>query len=68
MIESRSRMAWLPHLVLSLGVVVFAFPIYMAFVGSTHDAGTIGRGSLPLTPGWLARENYAQSWRTRENA
>ena len=38
MIESRSRMAWLPHLVLSLGVVVFAFPIYMSFVGSTPIA------------------------------
>jgi sn-glycerol 3-phosphate transport system permease protein len=34
----------------------------MALIGSTHDAGTIGRGSLPLTPGGLATENYAQAW------
>ena len=62
MIEARSRTAWLPHLVLALGVAVFVFPIYMALIGSTHDAGTIGRGSLPLTPGGLATENYAQAW------
>ena len=62
MIEAGSRTAWLPHLVLVLGVIVFAFPIYMALVGSTHDAGTIGRGSLPLLPGGLAAENYAHAW------
>ena len=62
MIESRSRTAWLPHLVLALGVAVFVFPIYMALIGSTHDAGIIGRGNLPLTPGGLATENYAQAW------
>jgi sn-glycerol 3-phosphate transport system permease protein len=62
MIEAGSRTAWVPHLVLALGVIVFAFPIYMALVGSTHDAGTIGRGSLPLSPGGLAAENYAQAW------
>jgi sn-glycerol 3-phosphate transport system permease protein len=31
-------------------------------VGSTHDAGTIGSGSLPLYPGSLAAENYSQAW------
>ncbi|OGK77100.1 MAG: glycerol-3-phosphate transporter [Candidatus Rokubacteria bacterium GWC2_70_16] len=62
MIESRSGTAWLTHLVLAAGVVAFAFPIYMAVIGSTHDAATIGRGSLPLYPGGLAADNYAQAW------
>ncbi|HVQ75709.1 MAG TPA: sn-glycerol-3-phosphate ABC transporter permease UgpE [Candidatus Binatia bacterium] len=62
MVEARSRLAWIPHLVLGLGVAIFAFPIYMALVGSTHDAATIGRGSLPLYPGRDAWENYAQAW------
>jgi sn-glycerol 3-phosphate transport system permease protein len=62
MIEARSSLAWVPHAVLGLGVVVFAFPIYVALIGSTHDAGTIGRGSLPLYPGAEARENYGQAW------
>jgi sn-glycerol 3-phosphate transport system permease protein len=62
MVEARSAGAWLPHFILIVGVAIFAFPIYIALVGSTHDAGTIGRGSLPLYPGSLATENYSQAW------
>jgi sn-glycerol 3-phosphate transport system permease protein len=62
MVERRSRAAWLPHAVLLAGVLVFAFPIYTALIGSTHDAGTIGRGGLPLTPGPFGVENYTQAW------
>ena len=62
MVEARSRAAWLPHAVLTAGVLIFAFPIYMALIGSTHDAATIGRGSLPLYPGEWGLENYEQAW------
>jgi sn-glycerol 3-phosphate transport system permease protein len=62
MVEARGSRTWFIHLVLGLGVIVFAFPIYMALVGSTHDAGTIGRGDLPLYPGSHAAENYRQAW------
>jgi sn-glycerol 3-phosphate transport system permease protein len=62
MIEARAGTTWLPHLILVTGVVIFAFPIYMALIGSTHDAGTIGRGSLPLYPGEFGVENYSQAW------
>ncbi|MBC7220286.1 sn-glycerol-3-phosphate ABC transporter permease UgpE [Candidatus Bipolaricaulota bacterium] len=50
------------HLVLLVGVAVLVFPVYMAFIGSTHDAATIGRGRLPLTPGSHLAENYVQAW------
>lgn len=56
----------LAHLALVLGVAIFAFPIYMAFIGSTWDAGTIGRGAMPLYPGDLLFENYAQAWNSGE--
>ena len=56
-------MPWVPHLVLALGVAVVAFPIYVALVGSTYDAATIGSGHMPLTPGGLVADNYAQAWR-----
>jgi sn-glycerol 3-phosphate transport system permease protein len=62
MVERKSRAAWLPHAILLAGVLVFAFPIYTAVIGSTHDAGTIGRGGLPLYPGTHAGENYTQAW------
>jgi len=57
---------WLAYAILTLGVAVFAFPIWMAFVGSTWDAATIGRGDLPLYPGDLFWENYAQAWSSGE--
>ncbi|MBA2667771.1 MAG: sn-glycerol-3-phosphate ABC transporter permease UgpE [Trueperaceae bacterium] len=56
-----SRNAWLAHLVLLLGVIIFAFPIYVAVIGSTHSSSTIARGDMPLVPGAQAIENYAQA-------
>jgi sn-glycerol 3-phosphate transport system permease protein len=50
------------HLWLLLGVLVFAFPIWITLVGSTHDASTIGRGDVPLLPGAHALENYGAAW------
>ena len=51
-----------PHVVLILGVLIFAFPIYMTLIGSTWDAATIARGNLPLTPGDQMAHNYATAW------
>jgi len=51
-----------PHLVLIIGAIIFLFPVYMALIGSTHDAGTISRGQMPLTPGAETITNYEQAW------
>lgn len=51
-----------PHIVLIAGVLIFAYPIYVTLIGSTWDAGTIGRGGLPLWPGGQGMANYAQAW------
>jgi sn-glycerol 3-phosphate transport system permease protein len=56
------RRALPTHLVLLAGVFVFAFPVYVAFVGSSYDAATIGRGQMPLVPGPVAASNYVQAW------
>jgi sn-glycerol 3-phosphate transport system permease protein len=58
----RRREAWITHACLILGVLIFAFPIYLTVIGSTHDVSTIGRGDVPLLPGGQAVENYAQAW------
>jgi sn-glycerol 3-phosphate transport system permease protein len=55
------RESWIPHFVLILGVVVFAFPIYFALIGSTHDAATIATGRMPLLPGPHFFDNYGQA-------
>ncbi|MBS3932771.1 MAG: sn-glycerol-3-phosphate ABC transporter permease UgpE [Truepera sp.] len=61
---SGQRNRWLPHLILTLGALVFVFPIYLALIGSSHDAGTIGRGQMPLLPGDQLLTNYRQALET----
>jgi sn-glycerol 3-phosphate transport system permease protein len=58
----RRRSDWATHAVLLLGVVIFAFPIYVALVASTQDSGTIGRGDMSLLPGSHLVENYIKAW------
>ncbi|MBC7222382.1 sn-glycerol-3-phosphate ABC transporter permease UgpE [Candidatus Bipolaricaulota bacterium] len=50
------------HAVLITGAIFILFPVYIAFVGSTHDAATIGRGLLPLFPGPYFVSNYLRAW------
>jgi len=52
------------HLILSIAVILFAFPVYLALIGSTWDAATIGRGQMPLTPGPEMVENYVNALTT----
>ncbi len=59
---------WLAHFILVVGVAIFAFPIYMALIGSTWDASTIGRGQVPLYPGPYGIENYLQAWFSGEGS
>ncbi|MBM3135065.1 MAG: sn-glycerol-3-phosphate ABC transporter permease UgpE [Chloroflexi bacterium] len=49
------------HLVLIVAIIVFAFPVYFAFIGSTWDAALIGRGQMPLTPGPNLIANYTNA-------
>ncbi len=53
---------WQSHFFLVIGVAVLAFPVYVAFIGSTWDAATIARGDLPLIPGPHTLDNYLQAW------
>lgn len=57
----QTRWNFIPHIFLILGVIVFTFPIYLTVIGSTHDAPTIARGQMPLTPGDKFVENYTQA-------
>ena len=61
MIENR-RLGNLPaHLVLIVGVLTVAFPVYLAIIGSSHTAETIANGQLPLWPGDQLVENYRRA-------
>ena len=61
MIENAPIRRLVAHLVLILGIVVVAFPIYYTFVASTHSLQTILRPPLPLLPGPYFFENYGEA-------
>ena len=58
MVERRPLLTLLSHLVLVLGILIVAFPIYLAFVASTHTRDEIVRVPMPVTPGSHLVENY----------
>jgi len=58
MVENRPFRNIVPHLIIWIGIIIVAFPVYLAFVGSTHEASVIANGQMPLLPGGLFFENY----------
>jgi len=56
------RANWVSYLTLLVGIVIVCFPVYVAFVGSTHDPATIGRGELSLIPGKYGIISFSQAW------
>jgi sn-glycerol 3-phosphate transport system permease protein len=59
MVERRPWLNFLGHLVLLLGVVVVALPVYITFVASTHHNDDIIRPPMSLLPGSHLIENYS---------
>jgi sn-glycerol 3-phosphate transport system permease protein len=58
MVERNRPLVVLSHLVMVLGVVIVAFPLYVAFVASTHTAQDIVQVPMPLLPGGNMIETY----------
>src|SRR5215510_15091793 len=58
MVERRRFGNAFAYFVLSLGVFVIAFPVYLCFIGSTHEQSTIANGQMPITPGGLFFSTY----------
>ena len=68
MVERRGSGLWLTHLCLTIGVLVIAFPIWLAFVASTVSQPEIVRPPMPLLPGDRFFENYARALVSGVNA
>lgn len=58
MVERRPGLSFLSHLILIIGVLVIAFPIYITFVASTHTSQDVVQSPMPLLPGAHFVENY----------
>ncbi|WP_013499904.1 sn-glycerol-3-phosphate ABC transporter permease UgpE [Rhodopseudomonas palustris] len=61
MVEHRKFGNLLPHLVLWAGVLIVAFPVYLAFVASTQDNASIANGQMSLLPGGHFLETYTKT-------
>ena len=59
MVERRPALDLLSHAVMLLGVLVVAFPLYLAFVASTHTASEVMQAPAPVWPGSQLWESYA---------
>jgi sn-glycerol 3-phosphate transport system permease protein len=58
MVDRRPILDILTHLILIFGVALVVFPVYLAFVASTHEEGVFLSGLTPLLPGTHMLENY----------
>ena len=67
MVENRPFLTFISHLVVILGVVIVAFPVWMTFVASTHDQATMLHSPIPLLPGSHLIENYREVLTTGYN-
>ena len=61
MVEHRPWNDIIAYAILTLGVFIVAFPVYLAIVASTHDNAVIANGQMPLYPGSHGFETY---WHT----
>ena len=61
MVENRPLVTFLTHLVLVLGVLAIALPVWITFVASTHDQLRMNQAPLPLWPGNYFLENMKQT-------
>ena len=60
MVERRATLGILAHAVMIIGVLIVAFPLYLAFIASTHTAQEIVQAPMPLLPG----SNFWESYKT----
>lgn len=65
MVENRPFLVVLSHLVLALGVLIVAFPLWITFVASTHPVEALMSGVVPLWPGDRLWENYGTVLNTK---
>ena len=61
MVEQRPFVTFLTHLVLVLGVIAIALPVWITFVAASHDEIRMVQTPLPLWPGTHLWENLTQT-------
>lgn len=62
MVERNPWLDKLAHVVMLVGVLFIAFPLYLTLVASTQTASDIVHPPMSLLPGTLLVENYTAAW------
>jgi sn-glycerol 3-phosphate transport system permease protein len=60
MIENRPILTFISHLMLIIGVLVVALPVYVTFVASTLAPDEVLQSPMPMLPGSHLIENYSK--------
>jgi sn-glycerol 3-phosphate transport system permease protein len=60
MIENRPILTFVSHLILMIGVVIVALPVYVTFVASTLAVDEVLQSPMPMLPGSHLIENYTK--------
>ena len=58
MVERRLTLGILAHVIMILGVLVVAFPVYVTFIASTHTMDDVIKVPMSLLPGSQMLDNY----------
>jgi len=58
MIENRPLLTFVSHLILAIGVLIVALPVYVTFVASTRTTEDVIHAPMPMLPGTQLLENY----------
>ncbi|MFO7730282.1 MAG: sn-glycerol-3-phosphate ABC transporter permease UgpE [Spirochaetia bacterium] len=58
MVERYPVLTFFSHVMLVIGVLIFAFPIYVVFVASSVPLAEIMRAPMPIIPGTQILHNY----------
>ena len=61
MVERSPKLDFLAHAILILGVVVIAFPLYVALVASSHTTAEIVQSPMPMSFGSHFVQNYREA-------
>lgn len=59
MVENRPWLTVIAHVVLLLGLLITAFPVWLTFVASTHEGTALTQFPMPLWPGSHFLDNYS---------
>ena len=59
MVERRPALGILANVIMVIAILVVAFPIYLAFIASTHTAQDIAQAPMPLLPGHNFWQTYS---------